>query len=308
MLAHQALLYGSKEEFLAGAVPFIRDGLDCDDPIQIATTGRNASWLRAELGADARHVTFCENSQWYRHPVRALAALDRVVRALGGGGRRLRIIREPLWAARTEPERTEWARHESLVNEALAAASASFVCTYDIGVVASEVLAQVARTHPELVVNGSPWPSPNYTDPAVFNAECDRSPLPEPPPSALRLAFDCVGQLATLRTFITSYATWAGAARPSVEQFVQAVDEVATNAIEHGGESGVLRIWTDQQMISCEVRDTGLGLHDPLAGHLPPPPGRADLRGLWLARQFCDRVEVRSDLAGTTVRLHLALP
>ncbi len=308
LLAHQALLYRSKEEFLAGTVPFIRDGLDCDDPIRIATTDRNTSWLRAELGPAARHVTFCENSQWYGHPVRALAALDRVVRALGGGGRRPRIIREPLWTAGTGSERKEWARHESLVNAALASASVSFVCTYDSGVVASEVMAQVTRTHPELVIDGSLWPSPNYTDPAVFNAECDRSPLPEPPSSALRLAFDCVGQLATLRAFMTSYATWAGAAPQSVEQFVQAVDEVATNAIEHGGESGVLRIWTGQQMISCEVRDTGVGLHDPLAGHLPPPPGRADLRGLWLARQFCDLVEVRSDPAGTTVRLHLALP
>ncbi|MDQ4103914.1 MAG: MEDS domain-containing protein, partial [Actinomycetota bacterium] len=120
LLAHQALLYRSKEEFLAGTVPFIRDGLDCDDPIRIATTDRNTSWLRAELGPAARHVTFCENSQWYGHPVRALAALDRVVRALGGGGRRPRIIREPLWTAGTGSERKEWARHESLVNAALA--------------------------------------------------------------------------------------------------------------------------------------------------------------------------------------------
>jgi hypothetical protein len=41
-LAHQGLLYGSEEEFLAGTVPFIRDGLERGDAIWIVTTVRNA--------------------------------------------------------------------------------------------------------------------------------------------------------------------------------------------------------------------------------------------------------------------------
>ncbi len=306
-LAHQGLLYGSEDEFLAGTAPFIRDGLECGDAIWIVTTVRNAGWLRVTLGADARRVVFDDCSQWYRHPVRTLAALHRTVRAVDAGGQRLRLIGEPLWTARTGQDRRERARLESLVNVALASANASFMCTYDTRVVASEVVAQVARTHPELVVDGDARPSPSYTDPATFNAECDRLPLPDPPPSALRLAFDRLGQLATLRTFMTSYATWAGATAQSVERFVQAVDEVATNAIEHGGGSGVLQIWIGPQTMTCEVRDNGTGLSDPLAGHLPPPYDRANQRGLWLARQFSDLVEVRSDRGGTTVRLHLAL-
>ncbi len=306
-LTHQGLLYGSERDFLAGTVPFIRDGLECGDPIWIVTTVGSAGWLRVALGADASRVVFQDCSQWYGHPARALASLHRAVRA-GVGGQRLRMIGEPLWTARTGQESREWARCESLVNVALASANVSFVCAYDTRLVSPEVVAQVARTHPELVVDGGVRPSPSYSDPTQFNAECDRFPLPEPPPSALRLAFDGLDQLAGLRVFMTSYATWAGAATQSVEQFVQAVDEIATNAIEHGGGSGVLRVWTGPQTMSCEVVDTGAGLHDPLAGHLPPPPGRTGLCGLWVARQFCDLVEVRSNPAGTTVRLHLTLP
>jgi hypothetical protein len=41
---------------------------------------------------------------------------------------------------------------------------------------------------------------------------------------------------------VTFHATQAVAAVPNVEQFAQAVDEVATNAIEHGSGSGVLRV------------------------------------------------------------------
>lgn len=306
-LTHQGLLYGSREEFLAGTVPFIRDGLECGDWIRVVTTERTAGWLRAALGADARQVRFDECSQWYRHPARALGALHRAVRKVSVDGQRLRMIGEPLGAAHTGPEGRERVRLESLVNAALASANASLVCVYDTRVVDPEVLAQVARTHPELVADGGARPSPNYTDSATFNAEFDNSPLPRPPSSALRLRFHRVADLATLRAFIASYATWAGVPAQSVGQFVQAVDEVATNAIEHGGGSGVLCLWTDAQRMSCEVKDTGAGLRDPLAGHLPPPAGRASLRGLWLARQFCDLVEVRSDPAGTTVRLHLTL-
>jgi len=307
VLAHQALLYGSKDEYLAGAVPFVRDGLDSGDPIRIATTRRNADWLRAALGADAHHVTFCEGSQWYRHPVRALAALDRAVRAATQHGQQLRMIGEPICAARTTSQIGEWARHESLVNAAVATVNAALVCSYDTRVVDPDVLATVGQTHPELVVNGGPRPSPAYTDPMVFNAERHRLPLPELPPPALWLRFQRADQLATMRAFVTSHATQAGAAGRPVEQFVQAVNEITTNVIEHGGGSGVLQIWTGPDTMVCEVSDTGVGLRDPLAGYLPPAVNCPRGRGLWLARQFSDLVEVHSDSAGTAVRLHLTL-
>ena len=306
-LTHQGLLYRSQEEFLAGTVPFVRAGLEYGDPIWVVTTVRNAGWLRVALGGDARRVVFGDCSQWYLHPGRALAALYRAV-SVAADGKRLRMIGEPLWTARIGQEGSERARYESLVNVALASANASCVCAYDTRVVNSKVVAQVARTHRELVVDGGARPSPSYTDPAVFNAECDKSPLPEPPPTALRLPFDRLGQLASLRGFMTSYATWAGAVPHSVRRFVQALDEVATNAIEHGDGSRVVRIWTRPRSMVCEVSDTGAGRCDPMAGHLPPRPGRAGGCGLWLARQFCDLVEMRSDATGTVVRLHLYLP
>jgi anti-sigma regulatory factor (Ser/Thr protein kinase) len=306
-LTHQALLYGSEEEFLTATVPFIRDGLDRGDPIRVATTGRNTGWLKGALGADARHVAFCDSSHWYRHPVRTLAALYQTVQAAARAGQRLRMIEDPMCTARTRQESREWARYESLVNAALARANAALVCTYDTGLVESDVVAEVARTHPQLVVNGGSRPSSSYVDPAVFNAESDKLPLPEPPPSALRLKFHGVSQLSTLRGFVISYVTWAGAVLQAAEQFVQAVDEVATNAIDHGGGSGLLRVWTDPQRISCDVSDTGAGVRDPLAGRLPTG-FTARGRGLWLARQLCDLVELHSNPGGTTVRLHLALP
>jgi anti-sigma regulatory factor (Ser/Thr protein kinase) len=307
-LTHQALLYGSEKEFLAGTVPLIQDGLDRGDPVRIVTTDRNKGWLQAALGAEARHVVFSESSQWYRHPVRALAEVHRTVRSATRVGQRLRLIGEPWWTARTALQSTEWARYESLVNAALDWANTALVCTYDTRVVDPDVVAKVARTHPELVINGGARPSPSYVDPVVFCAECDRSPPVELPPPALCHRFDGVDQLVTLRALVTFYATEAGATPQAVEQLAQAVNQVATNAIEHGGGSGVLRFWASPRTLVCEVSDTGTGLCDPLAGRLPSGRSTARGRRLWLARQLCDLLEVRSDPAGTTVRLHLTLP
>lgn len=305
LLAHQALLYGSEEEFLAGTVPFVRDGLDCGEPVRIVTTSRNIGWLRAALGADAQRVVFRHSSEWYLHPVRTLAAVCSAVQVTGTAGQRLWMIGEPLWIARTATQSREWARYESLVNAALGAANAAFVCTYDTHAVSPEVVAAVTRTHPELVGSSGARASVDYADPAAFSAECDHSPLPESPYSAKLRWFDHMVQLGALRAFVTFHAGRAGATAQEVQWFVLAVNEIVTNAIRHGGGSGVLRFWAGPEMLSCEVSDTGTGLSDHLAGQLPPVRGRGF--GLWLARQLCDLVEVRSDGTGTTVRLHLAL-
>ncbi len=307
-LTHQAVLYESERDFLASIVPFVREGLECDDLIRIATTNRHAGWLRAALGADAERVTFEDRAHCYRHPVRNLAALHRTVQQASRAGRRLRLIGEPWWSARTVQQNREWARYESLVNTALAWSNAALVCTYDTRVVGPEVVTDVVRTHPTLVNNGVARSSLSYLDPAVFNAECDRSPLPEPPLPAQRLSFEGADQLTIVRSYVTFHAIEVGVAEPEIEQFVQAVNEVAINAIEHGGGSGVLRIWTGPRAMVCEVSDTGAGLRDPLAGRLPAGRSTARGRRLWLARQLCDLLELRTGPAGTTVRLHLNLP
>jgi anti-sigma regulatory factor (Ser/Thr protein kinase) len=307
-LTHQALLYGSAEDFLAGIVPLVQKGLESGDLIRIAATDGNAGRLRAALGADTGRVMFDDRIQCYRHPVRTLATLHRTVQQASRAGQRLRLIGEPRWSARTAQQSKEWARYESLVNAALAWSNAAMVCTYDTRLVDSRILTDVARTHPAVVINGAARSSPSYLDPVVFNTECDRAPLPEPPLPARSVSFDSTDQLAISRSFVTSHATEAGAAEREIEQFVQAVNEVAINAIEYGGGSGVMQIWTGPRALVCEVTDMGAGLRDPLAGRLPAGRSTARGRRLWLARQLCDLLELRTGPAGTAVRLHLNLP
>ena len=46
---------------------------------------------------------------------------------------------------------------------------------------------------------------------------------------------------------------------------------------------------------------------DPLADRRPPSADRPGGRGLWMANQLCDLVQVRSFPEGSVVRLHMKL-
>ena len=87
------------------------------------------------------------------------------------------------------------------------------------------------------------------------------------------------------------------------EGLVLAVNEVATNSVVHGGGGGILRIWTEGDVLVCEVRDRGV-IDDPLVGRERPLVNAAGGCGLWLANQLCDLVQVRSFAGGSVVRLH----
>jgi anti-sigma regulatory factor (Ser/Thr protein kinase) len=83
------------------------------------------------------------------------------------------------------------------------------------------------------------------------------------------------------------------------------VNEIASNSLLHGGGRGVLRVWRQGRRVVCEIRDRGR-LDDPLADRDLPSPESTVGRGLWIANQLCDLVQIRSFPTGTVVRLHMA--
>jgi hypothetical protein len=68
----------------------------------------------------------------------------------------------------------------------------------------------------------------------------------------------------------------------------------------------MLRLWEQDDRLVCEVQDAGR-VEDPLVGRRPPSLGAVGGRGVWLAHQLCDLVQLRSGPAGTTVRLSFEL-
>jgi len=65
-----------------------------------------------------------------------------------------------------------------------------------------------------------------------------------------------------------------------------------------------LRIWEDDGALVCEVTDRGR-IEDPLADRRRPRTDRPGGRGLWMANQFCDLVQIRQLPDGNVVRLSM---
>ena len=120
------------------------------------------------------------------------------------------------------------------------------------------------------------------------------------------MSFTYRTDLAEVRTLVHKHARDAGLTDSRADDLVLAVSEVAANTLRHTQSPGVLSIWHDDDEIVCEVRDKGI-IADPLVGNHRPPPGADGGHGLWLVRQVCDLVELRSGSDGTTIRMHMAL-
>jgi anti-sigma regulatory factor (Ser/Thr protein kinase) len=62
-------------------------------------------------------------------------------------------------------------------------------------------------------------------------------------------------------------------------------------------------MWITGDEVICQVHDQGQ-ITGPLAGRtLPHPAADGGGRGLWLVHHVCDRVEMHTSTAGTTIRV-----
>lgn len=301
MFEHRALVYSSADEFLDAVVPFVDEGVQAGHRVLAVSSRENVRALGGALGAAAidRH----DSGDWYAAPGRTLRAYKRYVDRHNASGRGVTIVGEPVWAGLSAAAVREWARYESLINVAFADAAARILCPYDARVVPEAVLEHAECCHPTLTSGLGSRRSARFLEPAEFFERLDREPLEAA--DAATSALDVTADLGRVRRFVRSIVSHAGLEGERVADLALAVHELATNALRHGGSPVELRIWTAPAAVVAEIADSGGGLDDRFAGHLEPEPAAAGGRGLWMARQLCDLVEVRSTDAGTVVRVHM---
>lgn len=111
--------------------------------------------------------------------------------------------------------------------------------------------------------------------------------------------------LAELRRLVAGWAAREAMGAEAADELVLSVHELATNSVRHGGGVGMLRLWRTDDALVCEVQDAGR-LADPSIGSEQPGDAPAESRGLWIARQLCDLVEIGTG-NGTLVRLQKRL-
>ncbi|MDV9175828.1 anti-sigma factor RsbA family regulatory protein [Streptomyces sp. W16] len=297
---HPALFYRSEEQYTAGTVPFVREGLAAGEAVAVAVPGPHVDLIRAGLGPGGAGVRFLDMTEVGRNPGRIIPGVLRAFADAHSGGR-VRIIGEPIWPGRTAVEYPACVQHEALINSAFEERELTILCPYDADRLAPEVLADARATHP-IVLDGHAQPADGTYDPERIIARYNE-PLVHPPDAA-SLAFD-TGELPKSRCFAVQEAERLGLADPRLHDLALAVAELTTNSVVHGGGSGTLRIWAEDGQIVCEVEDGGR-LTDPLAGRRPPSRDLPGGRGLLLVHSVADLVRVHTAPDGTTIRFYLA--
>ena len=214
----------------------------------------------------------------------------------GGSGSRSRPI--------GPPELVECHRHESLLNLAFARPRCFWLlCPYDTGALAPTALGGARRNHPYLCRGGSTWRSSDYASLELASAWL-RGSAPRASDGGHRAGVR--RRPAQVRPSARIGVRGAGRRQPRPGRRTSRSPFMRwrrTASATEGGTAGC-GVWDDERALTCEVRDGGR-IEDPLVGRVRPGPDMPGGRGLWLANQLCDLVQIRAVSDGTVVRLHM---
>lgn len=297
---HEALFYRREEEFLAGLLPFVREGLEQDEAVVVAEPSHRLEMLRDALGADARAVEWLDMAEIGANPARIIGVWAAALERHSAAGRTVRGVGEPAFAGRRQSELVECRLHEFLLNAAFDEGSGwRLLCPYDVEGLPRPVCQDALLTHPLHSTGGERLRSEHFAPGAYRDAFA--APLPPPGGAAFRGTYGVSDVPATRRT-VAHYARSCGLPEERVEVLELAASELATNSVRYGGGGGSLAMWLEPGAVVVEFSDTGR-LVDPLTGRLAPTLDQEGGRGLYLVNQLCDLVAVRSSDVGTTVRV-----
>jgi anti-sigma regulatory factor (Ser/Thr protein kinase) len=303
---HEALLYADGcEGFVREVLPMAAQAVGEGAPVMIAAGEDRLLRLREALGEKAAGAIFADTRRLGTNPARLIPTWREFLRRERAEGTVPLGIVEPVWPGRDQAELDECARHEALLGRAFGRGEPwRLLCAYDLEAIEEPVIAAALREHPILRAAGTATRNARHRGP--------RDPLDvfagrlEPPAGNLWEIPFGPGDLGELRRLVSAWARREAMPFEATEDLVLAVDEIAANSIRHGGGMGMLRLWRSAETLVCEAQDGGL-IEDQLVGRVQPDGSPATGRGVWIANQLCDLVQIRSGLSGTQVRLHKRL-
>jgi hypothetical protein len=297
---HEAFLYAGSDDFVDRAAPIVLRAVAAEDPVLIAIDSAKIELLRDRLGSSARAVAWKDIRRIGANPARIIPIWRQFVDR-HATHRRLWGFGEPIWQGRGPAELVEAQRHEQLLNLAFAdAPNFTLLCPYDTEQLGADVLQEARRSHPLIAEIGGGRISVDYPGLATISAP-DLSALPEPAGEPAEFVLT-IGD-ANVRGLLAHHGFAAGLGAARTDDLVLAIVAV-TDGMGRPGVPQAVRVWRESGSVVTELRDLR-AVDDLLAGREWPPPTERAARGLWLANQLCDLVQVRSVGRGAVVRLHM---
>jgi anti-sigma regulatory factor (Ser/Thr protein kinase) len=112
------------------------------------------------------------------------------------------------------------------------------------------------------------------------------------------------GDIALIRRLVSDHLALTGLNSSRRQDLILAIDEIATNAVRHGGGRGLLELWLTAGRLCFRITDQGPGMGSDSAAATPamaPAPTQLGGRGLWIARQVVDEITITTGADGTAV-------
>jgi anti-sigma regulatory factor (Ser/Thr protein kinase) len=287
---HQALHYGSDEQFVREIESFLQQAANSGDPALVVVEASKLPMLTSRFD---ENVNLMAMEEVGRNPGRIISLwqdfldIHKTSGAVWGVG-------EPIFPGRSPDELVECQIHERLLNLAFAGAPTHFnlACPYNISLLSADVISESKGSHTFLGGQASP----------AFHLNGGfMSGLLSLPPLDATTYLTARNDLPAMRDLITAKGREAGVAEQRLADVVLAASEIAVNSILYSG-GGEMLLWRETHRFLCEFRDKGT-IEDPLVGRFRPAPRERRGRGIWLAHHLADLVQLRSGPGGTTVRL-----
>jgi anti-sigma regulatory factor (Ser/Thr protein kinase) len=297
-LRHNALVYESQDEYIARAVPFLKEGIEAGEGAIVAHTKPGLAMMREELGPYAAQVTFVDVSSAYTRPAQTLAAYHKVYAEQLQKTQTLRTVADVQFG----PDPGEWdlwTGYEAVFNRSFSHLPAWVICSYDANGTPDPIIESVWQTHPEVIADETWNTSDRYEDPDELLRRVTPAPALLPELRSIPFGRDA----EEFRERLARELAAEEVSDAKALDMIVAATEIFSNAVEHGGGVEEVRVGRADGRFVCEVLDRGPGFDDPAAGYLAPRPGVG--RGLWVARQLTWRIEFLSSPGGFTARIWL---
>lgn len=288
---HLAVPYAQADQLADRLEPALDTALAAGDPVLAVLGGPERDAVRTRLGTSAGRVEFADPLDVHAVPAFTVAVRwARLARQLASGrvlviGQHVDLPGSPVG---------HWPRLDMALDVAIAGLPITVLCP------CGELDPTLDTTHPLVLTAAGRRSGTDYRAPREAVLAYPPPPPPDLGPSAVDLPFG-LDDLSAVRRRTSEAGAVAGLDPDRVDDFVLAVNELATNSVEHGPGSGRLRVWTAPGLLTVEVADHGR-MDVPFPGVVPPSPTGQRGRGLWLASELSDVLEVWSDPTGTVIR------
>ncbi|RZT85227.1 anti-sigma regulatory factor (Ser/Thr protein kinase) [Pseudonocardia sediminis] len=305
LLQHAVGFHDSPDDLVGQILALVRESRMRGDAVVLALAPATTATVRERLDA-AEDIAIC---------------LDRPEGPAGLCGQSLAVR----WSRRLEvlsadgpvtvigqhdpdydgPDGRFWTDLDAAVHVSMAHLPIRLVCFYPRMPLHQVVLDGAYWLHPLVCVDGRLEPNPEHR-PVREVLSAIPAPAPEllgAPHHEMELGVD---ELPRIRTLVETVLRERDCPDDRLDDAILAINEVATNAVEHGRGPARLTLWAEPEGCVAEVHDRG-ELDDPLLGLVAPGPGQDRGWGLWVARQASDYLRVWLDEAGTHVRIHVTV-